>query len=286
MTHSPLAESNTMTEPRLFVVPMSEIHMDESFNCRGKIIPMDVIDLSKDIEKNGLLQPVAIAPYSVEQQKETGFKYLLILGYRRFTAHKVLNRTEILCTLQPAMTEINARAVNLSENLQRVNLSLLQEAKAMQRLFELGVSEKDAAELLGMSRGWVQVRYMLLKLPEVLQEEIGVGKFSQIQVRDIYTHYSKGGLQAAVDTVRELKTKKVRGESIVRPKPVKVSTSKRMRKRSEIFEMMDLIREAIGNGLHTRALAWASGEITTGDLYYTLQQSAKEQGIDYIIPKD
>jgi len=34
---------------------ISEIHDDESFNCRGKIAPIDVVDLAKDIKENGFI---------------------------------------------------------------------------------------------------------------------------------------------------------------------------------------------------------------------------------------
>lgn len=256
-----------MNQPVMTLLPMSEIDYDEEFNCRGHIIPMDVIDLAKDIEKHGLLQPVVVTEYTPEEVTKKGFKYRLIAGFRRYTAHRVIKREEIMATVRPPMDELNARATNLAENLQRKDLTILQEAQAIRRFLDLGLSENQTGELLGMSKGWVQVRFLLLKLPDDIQQEIGVGMFSQRQIRDVYTHYNKSGREGAVEAIKCIKDKKLRGFSDARAKPKNPKKSKRIRKRPEMFEMMTHLQETVGNGLHTRVLAWCAGEIATGELY-------------------
>jgi hypothetical protein len=48
--------------------------------------------------------------------------------------------------------------------------------------------------------------------------------------------------------------------------------------------MMEIVRLAVGNGLHTRSLAWAAGEISDLDFYTSIKDYANEMGIDYIMP--
>ncbi len=264
---------------------MDQIHYDQVFNCRGQIIPIDVIDLAKDIEQNGLLQQIVVSEYTAEKAAATGKKYLLIAGYRRYTAHIVLKRKEIDCKVLPAMDEANARFLNLSENTQRKDLNILQEARALQGLFDLGIKEPAIAERLGMSRGWVQIRGIILKLPEAIQEECVAYKLTHKQIRDIYTHFLAGDLEAANETVRQMKDAKLKGKKTIRLQKKTTPTMKRHRKRAEIFVMLDHIQENLPNGLHTRALAWAAGEVSDAELYVSIREHDQTHGEgNYRIP--
>ncbi len=260
-------------------VPLSEIHYDEDFNCRGRIAPIDVIDLAKDIRQRGQLQAVLLAPYDEEQQKATGCKYKLIAGYRRYTAHQVLSSGKdgderflsIDAVVRDDMRdEAEARFLNLAENIQRKDLNISQEAKALAKLEALGITEHDAAERLGKSRGWVQVRYMLLRLPEDIQNEVAAGMITQTQIRDLYSVYNTAGADATYEAVKKLKNAKAAGRKGARVKP-KQKDSKRVRKRGELFEMQDHIRGQFGNGPLTVLLAWAAGEVDDSELHATLK---------------
>ena len=141
------------------------------------------------------------------------------------------------------MSEVDARFMNLSENTQRTDLNILQEARALQRLYELGVPEPDVAERLGKSRGWVQIRFILLKLPEEIQEECAAGILTHKQIRDVYTHYRADGKDAAFEIVKKLKDAKLRGGKTIRAQKKPKPNARRHRKRPEIFEMMELDRD-------------------------------------------
>ena len=270
-------------------IPLGEIHADDEFNCRGKITPIDVVTLAKDIEKQGLIQPVVVTLYDEEQQKSTGCKYRLIAGYRRRMAHQVLERSTIPAIVRTDMVDdIDARFFNLAENLQREDLNVLQEAKALQKLKDLGISEIATSERLGKSRGWVQIRYMLLDLPEQIQREVALKNITQTQVREIYSHLKKGGEEAAFAAAKEIKELKARGRTNISVNPDKhKKTSKKQRTRAEIFGMMEHIQTSgIGNGLWTRCLSWAAGEISGIDLFDSLNEYAQRNGIQYIKPSD
>jgi len=277
---------------KLEMVPMSEIHFDQDFNCRGEIIPMDVVDLAKDIAQNGLLLPVLLSTYSAEQAASTGFKYLLIAGYRRFMAHKINKAVEIKSIIKPEMARVEAQLINLSENLQRKDLNILQEARAIKKLLENGLTEHQASERLGMSRGWVQIRFMLLKLPSDIQDECASGIMNQTQIRDVYTHFQYRGKDAAVEAVKLIKDAKIKSGKSIRlqktgseKRKEKEINVKRQRSRQESFEMMSHMQDTIGNGLWTRTLAWVCGEISDLDLYISIKEHDKKFGEgQYIMP--
>lgn len=275
-------------------VPLSEIHYDPDFNCRGKIDPIDVIDLAKDIRQRGQLQAVLLSPYNEEEQAKTGFKFRLIAGYRRYTAHQVLSQGKdgderflsIDAVIREDMRdEAEARFLNLAENIQRKDLNIVQEARALSKLESLGITEHDAAERLGKSRGWVQVRYMLLRLPEDIQNEVAAGMITQTQIRDLYSVYNTAGVDATYEAVKKLKDAKAAGRKGARVKPKK-KDAKRVRKRVELFEMQDHLRRQFGNGPLTVLLAWCAGEIDDSELHATMRGKASDMDIPYQMPVD
>ena len=285
--------STESTIMKVHDLPMSEILFDEDFNCRGPILPIDVVDIAKSIKDRGLIQPVAVAPLIVGSERATknpGKRYLLIAGYRRFTAFKVNKDTIIQAIIREDMTdEAEARFFNLSENLQRKELNIMQEARALSKLEALGVSETDAGERLKMSRGWIQIRYMVLRLPIPVQEEIAAGWLSHKQIRDAYSHFKNNGEQACFEVVKGFKDDKIKGRKGTRKK-VKKSKAKQLnqkkrRDRDEIFTMQGHVyQEFNGNNVVTRTLAWTAGEITTLDYYQSLQEWAHDQDINYRLP--
>ncbi len=267
-------------------VALELIHMDEEFNCRGKIAPMDVVDLAKDIEANGLIQPVTIAPYPEDKAAETGHKYRLVAGYRRFMSHRILKRTEIPAIIRPDMVdEAGARFFNLAENLKRKDLNIVQEAKALKRLKDLGVSEVATSDRLGMSRGWVQIRYMLLDLPQEIQDECAAGFITQTNIRELFAINRTAGKESCFEAARKLKDAKIKGRKgmSVNPNATKPD-AKCHRKRAEIFEVMDHIQTQMGNHIGTRCLAWCAGEISNAELHTSLEEYAKENELVYTNP--
>lgn len=270
-------------------MPMSDIHVDEEFNCRKKIAPIDVVDLAKDITKNGLLQPVIIAQQSEEQIAANGRNYRLIAGFRRYKAHIVNKSETILCSIHPGgiISELEARYLNLSENLNREDLNIVQEAGALKEIFQAGATESTAMRRLSKSRGWIQVRFMLLKLPDEVQVEVAAGFINQTQIRELYKLYNRGTTDELHAAIKKIKNAKMRGEKspVIHAPNHKRAYVKKHRKRNEIFEMMAHIAESIGNGFGTRCLSWAAGEITDGDIISDIEELALDKGISYHRPE-
>jgi len=266
----------------LATILLSEIFIDDDLNeGRGKISPADVVDLAKDIDINGLIQPVILAKLA---DKTGGKLYRLIAGYRRTVAHIVLGRESIQAIVRPPMTEAEARLLNLSENVQRKNLDMVGEARALKRLKELRISREDVARRLNVSPGWVQVRYMLLDLPELVQTEVATGIIKQTDIRSLHTVMRHEGDARCIAVTKELKEKKLKGCKRVEIKTPLKRETKHQRNKQEILNLMFHIQEFLPNGLYTRVLAWAAGEISDPEVYESIKIYATSLGREYSIP--
>ncbi len=261
---------------------MAEILADTTFNCRGVITPLDVIDLSRSMQTNGLQQPIIIQSYKVEEMPH--IKWRIVCGHRRHKAAKVLNWQTIPAIVREGLSEVQALTENLIENLERKQLNILQEAKAINNMKCAGMSQADVGQMVGQSRGWAQVRFFLLELPDAVQQEAAAGRITSQQIRDLHALTND---EERYEMVKQIKDAKERGEKTpsLKKKP-KSLMSKRPRTRAEMFEMMDHIQEFLGNNLGTRALAWAAGEIADHDFYRDIGDLAKSKGVAYEIPQE
>jgi ParB/RepB/Spo0J family partition protein len=263
-------------------ISLSLIDADEQFNCRGTIAPIDVVNLANDIKERGLIQPVTIAPIPDTNPQ----RYRLIAGFRRFIAHKVNKMKTIFAVIREDMiNETEARLFNIAENIQREDLDILQEATALKRLYELGLTESDVSTRLGKSRGWVQIRYMLLKLPEEIRLEAAAGVLNQKHIREVYAIYNSLGKLEAFEAVKRVKDQKILGKKKMDITAKKRDPNDKVRQqRGAIFAMQAIIYDTIGNGITTRALAWAAGEISDADFFDSLEDHCINNDIHFVRP--
>jgi ParB family chromosome partitioning protein len=260
-------------------LPVKAIWADPDFNCRGHIAPIDVVDLSKEIEAHGLKQPITVQPI---KNGKPGIEYKVVIGHRRHKAFEVLGRETIPCSISTNLSETDAMVLNLNENLHRKDLNIMQEAKALERLKLTGFSVVDVSRQLNKSTTWVNIRYMLLELPDAIREAAAAGYINQVQIRDIH---SLGDYKKQIEAAKKIKAAKARGERAPRvTKRKRDMFKKKARDIDDIFFMQDHIREAIGNNFGTRCLAWAAGEISDLELYRDIQGIAAKVDIKYVIP--
>lgn len=263
----------------------SDIFADEVFNCRGYIPPSDCIDLAREIQAHGLLQPITVQPYS----QRPGKLWRIVQGHRRFTAMSLVLKWErIPAIIKEGLTETEALILNLGENLQRKALNILQESRAIERMKNAGMAQKDVAEHLRMPRPWVQVRFYVLDFPPDIQDEIANGTLTQTQIHEIHT-LPRDQWYVAVKAIKEAKIR-AGGKKVVtsikkhgKPKMSNLVKAK-PRKPDELSVLLDHMMDTGVPGLHTRILAWAVGEITTLDLLRDYQKFLESEAIPYHLP--
>jgi ParB-like chromosome segregation protein Spo0J len=180
------------------------------------------------------------------------------------------------------MSDRDAQVINLSENMKRKDLNILQEAIAISKI--PGTISEIAKEL-GTSPTWVQIRLKLLNLEPEIQKEAASGVLNQHHILKISSIKQPEARFEAVRKIIEHKSKDSRAADLVIKKNKQFADSKKVRSRPEIFEIQNLLREKLGNGLHTRLLGWCAGEISNIDLHTSIKEYCEEKGISYQIPE-
>lgn len=124
----------------------------------------EIDELSKSIKANGLIQPIILRKVGEED------KYEIIAGERRYRASKQANLKQIPAIIKK-LNNHQALELAIIENVQRSDLTIIEEAKSYQRLMdEFSYTQEEVGQKIGKSRSHVTNSLRLLKLPKNIQE--------------------------------------------------------------------------------------------------------------------
>lgn len=126
----------------------------------------DLAELAQSIKAVGLLEPLVITPH--------GARFLLVCGARRHAACLEAGVHATACVIR-TFTEAERQEAMLIENLQRVDLSVLEEATSYSRLVELGYTQRQLADRVGRSQAHISKRLAILELPKAVIAEVDSG---------------------------------------------------------------------------------------------------------------
>jgi len=242
------------------------------------------VDLAKSIERDGLLQPIVVMEYD----GDPGYSYQLVCGFCRTMAFNILKRLQIPATVHPFMDEREARILNLTENLQRQDLNIDQEARALIPLMKDGLTEQQIMKRIGCTRGWIQLRLMYLKMPCCVQDEISIGALKMADVRELYTIYDKEGEAACIVAANAQKTARKSGTRVNFKKRKdadgKMRSRKKMRNKVDLTDMQTILADVFGPGLTTVILGWVMGYNSDLEAHEKIAEIAAKMGIDYEVP--
>ena len=174
-------------------LPVSRIDPGQ-YQPRSRFDEQRISQLAESIAQNGVLQPVLVRPTA-------GGRYELIAGERRLRAAKVAGLEAIPCVIREA-TDGQALGLALVENIQREDLSALEEARALRRLVdEFSLSHAQAGEIVGRSRTAVSNLLRLLELEASVQVLLEEGRLFPPQAchseKQTLEHRPRTGQQGA-----------------------------------------------------------------------------------------
>jgi ParB family chromosome partitioning protein len=134
------------------------------FQPRREIHREPLEELAASIKTNGLIQPIVVRP--LQGATPGGAQYEIVAGERRWQAAKLAGLTDIP-TIVRELSDREAVAVALIENIQREELTAAEEARALKRLHvEFSLTHQELADTVGRSRATVTNLIRLLDLPE------------------------------------------------------------------------------------------------------------------------
>ena len=128
-------------------------------------------ELADSIAKHGVIQPLLVRPMP-------DGSYQLVAGERRWRASRMAGLTEVPVVIKE-LSDDEAMALALIENLQREDLNAIEEAQGIKALMDtLSLTQDEAAERVGKSRPAVANALRLLKLPDSVIALVSDGKLS------------------------------------------------------------------------------------------------------------
>lgn len=122
-------------------------------------------ELSRTIHTHGVIQPIVV-------RRLDDNRYEIIAGERRYRAIKKLNWTEVPAIVRD-LNDKETASIALIENLQREELTAIEEALAYQQLIEIHhLTQEALAQRLGKGQSTIANKLRLLKLPQYVQDAI------------------------------------------------------------------------------------------------------------------
>lgn len=148
-----------------------------AFQPRTKFNQEYLDELAQSIRKNGVMQPILV------RKKSGNGNYEIIAGERRWRAAKIAGLKEIPAIVKE-MTDQEALELAIIENIQRQDLSPLEEAAGYQRLIEeFNYTQEALASTVGKSRSHVANLIRLLSLPEKIRRYLEEDKLTMGHAR-------------------------------------------------------------------------------------------------------
>lgn len=177
-------------------------------------------DLSISIMEYGLMQPITV--------RQTGpFDYELIAGERRLTACRNLGMTYIPAIVMTASTTDSA-ILALVENIQRENLSYIEEAEAFCTLIsEHGLTQEELADKLGKSQSTIANKIRILKLSPKVRRMLAENNLTERHARALLRLPDDRQRQKAIKLIAERGFNVAKTEELV-DKLLKASAESRL----------------------------------------------------------
>ncbi|MFS0865537.1 ParB/RepB/Spo0J family partition protein [Fredinandcohnia sp. 179-A 10B2 NHS] len=180
------------TEEKVQEIKITEIRPNP-YQPRKTFEPDAITELKESILTHGILQPLIV------RKSIKGFE--IVAGERRFRAAKEAKLTTVPVVVRE-LTEQQMMELALLENLQREDLTPIEEAFAYQSLLDhLKITQEQLAKRLGKSRPHIANHLRLLSLPKHVQLLISEGKLSMGHGRTLLGLKKKEKLNAIVEKV-------------------------------------------------------------------------------------
>ena len=198
-------------------------------------------ELKESIEKNGLLQPIIV--------KKAVKGYYIIAGERRYRAFELLGKKEIPAIIKE-MTDEEMMVFAVLENLQREDLSALEESESYKNLMDkMSLTQEELAKKLGKSRPYIANSLRLLKLPTEIKNKLEQGVISTAHARTLLSLKTKKAMEEVCVLVVERKMSVRELEEYVakllKPREVKKTKAK------DIFieEQENILKKRLGTSV-------------------------------------
>ena len=163
-------------EKEIFDISLQDI-IPNRFQPREMFDDEALRELSQSIKEHGVIQPIIV--------RKVGDKYEIIAGERRFRASQLAGKQTIPALVRD-IDDKEAAKIALLENLQRSNLTPIEEAKTYQTILKLdNITQEELAQNLGKSQSTIANKLRLLTLDEEVQTALLNSQISERHARSL-----------------------------------------------------------------------------------------------------
>lgn len=171
------AENDTENQNSSITLPLREIEPNRA-QPRKQFDEGALAELADSISQHGILQPLLVRPL-------VSGGYQIVAGERRWRSARMAGLTEVPAVVRE-MSDQQVMQLALIENLQREDLTALEEAQGYQTLMEsYELTQEEIAKIVGKSRPAVANALRLLNLPQAVRELVAEGKLSAGHARTL-----------------------------------------------------------------------------------------------------
>ena len=175
-------------------LPLRLIEPDPN-NPRQSFDQQKLQELADSIKSIGLEQPISVRP--------RGDRFMVIQGHRRFHAHQLLEAETIDAIVRTDIDERDAALRQIIENLQRADLSPIEEAKGFRSAMDrLRVNQSQLARNLGVTRTKIAKALALLNTDQAVQQALACGDITAGHGEALVT-LPRGQQVAVLSAIRE-----------------------------------------------------------------------------------
>ncbi len=189
----------------IITLRLSDIEPDKN-QPRKTFEPEALSTLADSISRHGILQPIVVRkPEGSEDDDPVSRilnqKYRIVAGERRWRAAKMAGLSEVPVIVKE-MTDYEAAAIMLVENLQREDLNVVEQARGLERLIdEFEMTQEEAAQIVGISRPALTNSLRLLSLPEKTLSALENGSITAGHARALLSIANDGEIDKACEIV-------------------------------------------------------------------------------------
>lgn len=163
-------------EKEILEVSLDDI-IPNRFQPRLSFDEDELNELAKSIRQHGIIQPLVL--------RKVGNKYEIIAGERRYKASFIAGLTKVPAVIID-LNDNESAEVAIVENIQRKNLSALEEAKSYKKLLDRGyLTQEELAIKMGKTQGAISNKLRLLNLSEEVQDALLNNEISERHARSL-----------------------------------------------------------------------------------------------------